>query len=452
LSKDKQRGGRRREQEAKEQDRQRQLQAQLAAAQPSLVARVADQPTTQLASVQPRASTALFIEASDVWLFRDGKPFSAGSDRRANSIFPPPPTTTAGMIRTSYLLEGNVPLDLYGTEYKSNTEGLTDLVKQAYLDIGSPDAARKYGRLRLRGPYLAVSDAEGNITRYYPAPADLFAVKVVGKDPTYTLPQVIPNAGTVTNSPLTTDWLLWVEKRNDEQQKVEQASGWLTATEMSSYLKGEPPADVIRSDKLFGEEERLGIALQSGSKTTQEGMLYTVGFTRLQWKNNERVGLCLEVDTEDGSPDVASSWSLQGALSLGGERRVGLYRKVMQGDTAAQLVSQPSDRLKVYFATPTYFEDGWQPRKGWAHYFDGNPRLVAAAINPPLSVGGFDLATSGHKPARRYVPAGSVYYLEGDNNLTYKGKLISDADDKRGNWISDADGEIGFGQVLIGVW
>ncbi|MBL8152360.1 MAG: CRISPR-associated protein Cmr3, partial [Blastocatellia bacterium] len=38
----------------------------------------------------------LFIEPSDVWLFRDARPFAAGEQSRATSLFPPTPRTIQG--------------------------------------------------------------------------------------------------------------------------------------------------------------------------------------------------------------------------------------------------------------------------------------------------------------------------------------------------------------------
>ncbi|HXG18262.1 MAG TPA: type III-B CRISPR module-associated Cmr3 family protein, partial [Methylomirabilota bacterium] len=42
----------------------------------------------------------LFLEAIDVWLFRDGRPFDARSDHRAESLFPPYPSVMQGAIRS----------------------------------------------------------------------------------------------------------------------------------------------------------------------------------------------------------------------------------------------------------------------------------------------------------------------------------------------------------------
>ena len=55
-------------------------------------------------------SSQLFIRPVDVWLFRDGRPFSAGSDHRAESLFPPYPSVIQGAIRSYQLALKNVDL------------------------------------------------------------------------------------------------------------------------------------------------------------------------------------------------------------------------------------------------------------------------------------------------------------------------------------------------------
>jgi CRISPR-associated protein Cmr3 len=52
----------------------------------------------------------LLLEAVDVWLFRDGRPFDAGSDHRADSLFPPYPSVMQGVIRSHHLVVKNVDL------------------------------------------------------------------------------------------------------------------------------------------------------------------------------------------------------------------------------------------------------------------------------------------------------------------------------------------------------
>lgn len=44
-----------------------------------------------------------FIEADDVLMFRDGRPFTAGESHVIQSLFPPSPLTLQGALR-SYIL------------------------------------------------------------------------------------------------------------------------------------------------------------------------------------------------------------------------------------------------------------------------------------------------------------------------------------------------------------
>ena len=54
-------------------------------------------------------------------------------------------------------------------------------------------------------------------------------------------------------------------------------------------------------------------------------------------------------------------------------------------------------------------------------------KLQAAAINRFQSLGGFDWAKNDHKPARRYVPAGSVYFFESKGEARLKPGLTQHA-------------------------
>jgi len=108
---------------------------------------------------------------------------------------------------------------------------------------------------------------------------------------------------------------------------------------------------------------------------------------------------------------------------------------------------EKTDRFKVYFATPTYFETGWQPAD-WGKFFAEPVELVGAAVNRYEILGGFNWiadpdGSSAHRPARRFVPAGSVYYFEG--NALLKPGLPQQA-------ITDFGAEIGFGQTIIKEW
>ncbi|MBN1813839.1 MAG: CRISPR-associated protein Cmr3 [Anaerolineae bacterium] len=349
----------------------------------------------------------LFIEPVDVWLFRDGRPFDAGSDHRAQSLFPPYPTVMQGILRSHHLVVHAIDLQDQ------------DAIEKA---VGTATA---YKRLRLRGPFVARREGS-KIVRYFPAPLD--AAQREG-----TLQALVPRDKTVVGvkTSVPTSLLLW----DDGPRQKHKSAQWLSNDNLVRYLDGEV-VPVTNGESLFRRESRFGIGLDTTTKTTRQeaggGLFYEVEFVR----PCSNVGLDVEVDGLEG-------WPSTGMLRMGGEGHAGYF----QPSDAAILPMPPVPlprHFKVYFATPTYFEDGWQPRT-WSRFFAGGVHPVAAAVGRYESIGGFDIAAGEHKAARRYVPAGSVYYFESEKGATVRQDLINGA-------ITDTGAEIGFGQVIIRGW
>jgi CRISPR-associated protein Cmr3 len=373
----------------------------------------------------------LFLEAIDVWLFRDGRPFDARSDHRATSMFPPYPTVIQGAIRSHHLVVKGV--DLRDPQQIASTVGTSD----------------EYGALRLRGPFLAKRE-NGKIVRYLPVPAHIMPA-TDGYDA--LLPQEPPKT-VRTNAP--TPLLLWPR---GEPQKGE-AGRWAREDALQTFLQGKPePLQTEPDSKFFTCESRMGIARNEVRRTTEEGALYEVEFIR---PHND-VGLFVEVEGYDG-------WPQTGIMRIGGEGRGARFEQVSsfplpspsmgegkgegekkKAHSASSSVSSwptppnplPS-RFLIYFATPTYFSNGWQPDR-WEKFFDGEVKLQAAALNRFQSLGGFDWAKNDHKPARRYVPAGAVYFFESAGQARLKPGLTQNA-------VTDTGAEIGFGQILVEEW
>jgi len=347
----------------------------------------------------------LFIEPVDVWLFRDGRPFDAGSDHRAVSLFPPYPSVMQGVIRSHQLVVKGVDL--------RDGRAIADAV----------GTAEDYGTLCLRGPFLAQRGTDGKITRYFSIPAD--AAPWDEAHLRALTPQEPPK-GIVTNAP--TPLLLWPFESEPTKKEFGR---WLIEDDLHKCLRGEPVKAILDSD-LFDREARLGIGRDDARRTTKEGALYEVDFVRPK----PGVGLWLEVNGYAG-------WPESGLLRMGGEGRAGCF--TLSNASAWPTPPDPlPPRFKIYFATPTYFEDGWQP-KDWSCFFQGDVKLVAAAIGRYESIGGFDWAANAHKAARRYVPAGSVYFFASRGKARLKPDLIQNA-------ITDAGAEIGFGQIIITEW
>ena len=346
----------------------------------------------------------LFIDPTDVWLFRDGRPFTGGEDHRAISLFPPTPYTMQGAIRSAKIAQSG------GSFTDPSTWP---------AEVGKP---HDYGALKLRGPFVAKRDESGKVVRYLPVPADV--VKVGEK---YCALSPLPQNGSpyTMNAPLGPLWL-------HAHQPITEASGWLAEEELEKYLDGKP-FTVTKADDLFTREPRFGVGISSSVKRAEEGMLYQVEFVRLRRGR----GLWLEVE--------GMTLVKEGVLQLGGEMKAARYEEVAD-EPRLSLGGKASGKFKLYFATPAYFAGGWQPVNGdWSSFFSKPVKFIAAAVLRAQMLGGarVDVVSQRgdfHKPMRPFVPAGSVYFFEAHDEVTVPAT------------ITDEGGQIGFGQVFIGRW
>lgn len=360
----------------------------------------------------------LFLRPLDVWLFRDGKPFNAGSDHRARSIFPPLPTVIQGAIRTHYIeRHGGIPAYLAG-----DLSAVEEVVGQP--GTKPPESFNVYG------PFVARWEND-QLTRYFRLPDHAYQ-----HDDTYHLlhPQSEPDILTDLNAPVD---LLWPEpdtsptKRDDQKEDQwlsEKALKHLLTQKQLPIRKNGENYDQLSESKLFTREMRLGIERNDYTLGSEEGAIYQAEFIRLC----EQAGLYIAVE---GVPD----WPERGVLMLGGEGHTAAYQQI-DGPAIEAQRRPASEKFTVTFLTPTFFEEGWHSID-WAKFWEGTAMLKAVAIDRPLVLGGFDVAKKTQKPSRRYVPAGSTFYFQGD--VTINSNSICD---------DPADDRIGFGQFMLGEW
>jgi CRISPR-associated protein Cmr3 len=366
----------------------------------------------------------VFLEPLDVWLFRDGRPFDALSDHRAQSVFPPLPTVAQGVIRSAHLAYRGVSISDY----------IYGRAPQVEAEIGAPG---EHPPFTVRGPLLARRDeVRGSTVRFFPRPADASL-----SDGNWMAPDLLSDAPFVNNLPGSVR-LLWTSSR---QLKDEEDANWVSEATLGTYLaKGQMARDKVYQDAdLFVRESRFGIGLDSSVRRPYEGALYEVEFVR------PRRGVGLEIEVEGLNMDC---WPQSGLLKIGGEGRAAMVEKLQDGRIERMIDMPPPDdhgrvRFKLYFATPAFFDGGWRPND-WSRFFDGSsPQVAAAAVGRPLVLGGIDLAKAEkrgqqpHKPAKRYVPAGSVYFFEGDDTTKLKNEHVT-----------DSGATIGFGQIFLGRW
>jgi len=382
--------------------------------------------------------TWVFIEPADVWLFRDGRPFSAGEGHVARSVFPPTPLTVQGALRSLVLGHSEVGWQEFRHQSTPKARELGEVI--GYPAVQGRNAS--LGSFSIAGPFLARREG-GKIVRYTPLPADVVRYAQDGAHfalrPTRGLPFK-------TEWPVPDLYPLWPGKT--EVVKAPDPRGWLSERGLEGYLRGEPFAP-LQGEKLFDREPRFGVALDYEKRQSEPHMLYQAEFIRPAARQDGEVGLLVRL-----GPDVTLP-AQEGILTLGGEARGAYYSQLDDGRVSAEAgLRVPTRRFKLVFLTPAWFSGGWQPADGsmgWSRILGGPAVLVAAAVRIPQHIGGWDIAVGWHKPMYHYVPAGSVYFFElvQEDKHSISFPLGAVTETPEGELSLDAQG---FGQVVAGTW
>lgn len=219
---------------------------------------------------------------------------------------------------------------------------------------------------------------------------------------------------------------LWRRCRSSTKPRA----GYLTAGGLQRFLAGNTPQpdEIVDQDSVFGSEDRVGIEVDSRTRTVGERMIYAVRLLRLC------PGVTLSVDLVGMPEDLAVCPDDDDVLPLGGEAKRVIVRRVRANANGGwpKPPGGRGDGRLILLTTPAPF-GGWQP-PGYAP--------VAAAVPGYVPVSGWDLARRGPKSNRFAVAAGSVYFMNHDANVA----------DRDGSLCGDEDAAVGWGAYVEGVW
>lgn len=377
----------------------------------------------------------VFIEPTEPLLFRTGRPFNAGENNFAETIFPPTPETLQGALRAMIAAQwGKAQTDKARTINEIfNESGIVRLIGRRVGDRNT------YGQFRITGLTLGCRDEKTKkVKRLFPAPTHIIQATVKDGDRKTTIivrliPKPIPQE--MSNHPPRKQMLFPELGGRETAGKSEALEGWLTAQGLQRALSktGLPDgADIVPARQIYERESRLGIGMNNATKTTEEGYLYQVQMIRMQ----PHYGFVVDIelgeeqhgDSELPHPEQRTgrlgtpaelAFLKEGWLTLGGEQRAAHF-EVLQPESIAeeQGISQTTEGRSLYFATPAYFKNGWLP---------ATPGIlpvepITAAMNRYQPIGGWLLNTGNaggaSKITRRCVPAGSVYYFDKPVSVT----------------------------------
>lgn len=393
--------------------------------------------------------THLFIEPGDVLVFRDGRPFDAGSDHFASGPFPPLPLTIYGALRSALLSQ-------QGADFGADNFGLAGTAAGDVVGTKPQPDSTGLGTLALTGLTLARRAGSNTIERLYPAPLDLLkrktkADEVRGDPDRVFLRPIEAVRGVETNLPenlrlLHPSPVPHVGTFYEGTPELLTEDGWM------QMLQGQIPDDghLVDPDTVYRQEPRTQVSLRGVTEepytgTAQEGKLFTVEFNRLA----SGAGLAVSMNANGVFEDA-------GLLRLGGESRPARYEVITPptfDNTALVTAAKEHGRVRVILTTPAPFNNGWRP-DGIEANLKGNLRGVAVGlttgvVGQPITLGGWDIVNRMPKPARPAVPSGSVYFLTLDDKedapalfANLDGQSLCSGDD---------DGQ-GLGLVRLGIW
>lgn len=363
------------------------------------------------------------FEPLDTLFIRDGTPFNAGEGgmRGIKSIFPPTITTCQGAIRTALA---------YGQGWDPGHNELWP------KELGGPE---NLGVLQLRGPFIR---REGDFL--YEAPL-LVLGNQSGEDTTFhRLYPLVKERITCDLNPKQGMVLPGLKEKAPGAQPL--IGVWFTKKGMEAVLAGGIPSsqDVFKSNELWDEEGRVGIALDRKKRTAQDSKLYSTFHVRMQ----RGVSFCVRVE---GVPD---NWHGQAPshITFGGEGRVASIKPELDdGEYLPRMPELETDGGKVRFSviliTPAFFNKDEETRKvirlGPTSWVPGE--CISACIGKAVQIGGWDIARSEPRPLQAFLPAGTTWFFEAEEKYVKQIKAL------HGKCLGEKT-EMGYGQVIIGRW
>jgi CRISPR-associated protein Cmr3 len=383
----------------------------------------------------------LFIEPTEPLLFRTGRPFEAGQNNFAESMFPPTPETLQGAVRAA--------IASYWDPHKNiaaafNDPNLTDL-------IGDRD---RYGRFRITGISLGryPKTERDKVERLFPSPAHIMQIEHgTDKHKDTHLLRLLPHLldkDTQSNMPDEIHYYLKPQETLNDDEELKPVEGWFTETDLNRTLGTDDlnGIEIIKRSDIYQEEPRMGIGIQLGTKAAEEGYLFQMLLIRMNHKLEHKytygfvVDIALASLSSDDQP--LSDEQIQQALNLpnsgwmilGGEQRAAHFRVLPS--TSKNTAGLAREHTLLYLATPASFKTGWRSSQDIAS------QPITAAINRYDSIGGWKQnpgdAGGENKVMRRCVPAGSVYFFDKKITLTQP--------------LTDDGMEIGYGITYEGEW
>lgn len=347
-------------------------------------------------------TTHYSVSALDTLFFRESRPMETIGGSERSSVFPPPPRTLLGAVRTAIGDMQNVDWNAFG---QNKHHELT-----RWIGHGGD-----LGPLKLSGLWLRYRNSQGVSQRLYPIPSWLLHKQIEQQTQLARLhigPAVETNLGKVRLP----------QMANQQHGFAPYQNAWVTHRGFATLLTGAlpDPTDIIHAAQLYEEEPRLGIARDNGKHTVTDGALYQTRHLR------PKSALSLEISLQH----LADMPRLRSVVKLGGEGRMAHISPI---DVAHALPQSPQPTPNTHgfmlcLLSPACFRQtgdqpewlppGFSPDKDtqgtrfWHGSINGiHLNIHSAVFDKPLREGGWDMAHRRPRPVQSLLPPGSCFFV-----------------------------------------
>jgi CRISPR-associated protein Cmr3 len=365
-----------------------------------------------------------FVQPTDSLFIRGNLAFG-DSGEHGSGVMPPPPSLLAGAFRSAILGRDAEALAQFTRNGRCENSAM-------HAVLGSAD---KPGAFRIA--WLSLAGWEGAGLPAICEPVDSVARKRAPTGETGSLEAILPlpadlvrlESGFASLTPGEPGALIQDGRelpnvavlRSGKQEKP-QGGIYLRQSGWTKHLQGKdlsPSGDGVEARHIHARDPRLGIGLNSGSRTAESGLIYTTEGYAFGSGEKESpfaaTGFLVGIVGADGL--IPES----GFLRLGGDGRSARYQRVDFSLPPLDLkFLSRSGKFRILLQTPGVFANGWLP-DGVTQHESGDYRLLADGFSARLAcaavprreiVSGWDLFNWKPKNADRVAPAGSVYWFD----------------------------------------
>ena len=389
-------------------------------------------------------TTYFYVSPTDSLFVRGNLAFG-DSGEHGSSLMPPPPSLFAGAFRSALLGKDAAQLTAFLADGHCTNPALAQC-------LGTPEAP---GDFRITWLSLAGDPGAGALPEpISPLPADLLMLD--RNFATLEPRAVAPGVQSAGELPLRATLV-------SAKQEKPKGGVYLRSKGLQQHLQGQCPAQTasVESTHIYQRDPRLGIGLNTDSRTAEEGQIYTTEGFSFSPKKDRTSSTFVSTGFLVGIQGATDLIPDEGVLRLGGDGRSAHYRKVSFAEPTVANVAGTKARFRLLLQTPGLFTQGWLPEgvteQDGSYRLQGDgfsARLACATLGRRETVSGWDLYQWKPKPAQAAAPAGSVYWFD---------EFVGDADKlaawvAKGLWPDDLNSlqqtrrAEGYNRALLGAW